>query len=129
MISIHTLPLLGDNPIVLIITSRYLCLVRAKWKPLRLSPLISLSRPHWTTLDHTGPHWTTPGHSPLIKSHQLPPQQRQTKNLSVPSPSLLVFRLPSERLISSILIGRAPTILRSHWSRASCTERSYYRRP
>ena len=82
---IHT-PLLGDNPIVLIITSRYLCLVRAKWRPLRLSPLISLSRPHWTT----------PGHSPLIKSHQLPPQQRQTKNLSVPSPSLLVFRLPSE---------------------------------
>ena len=31
--------------------------------------------------------------------------------------------------ISSILIGRAPTLLRSHWSRASCTERSYYRRP
>ena len=37
--------------------------------------------------------------------------------------------LDIQRRISSILIGRAPTLLHSQWSRASCTERSYYRRP
>ena len=35
--------------------------------------------------------------------------------------------LPSGE-ISSTLIGRAPTMLRSHWSRAPDTERSNYRR-
>ena len=35
------------------------------------------------------------------------------------------FRVWSREDISSILIGRAPTMLRSHWSRASCTAQSY----
>ena len=47
--------------------------------------------------------------------------------------SVLVTRtvLPHPGRISSILIGRTPTLLRSHWSSVeifSCTERSYYRR-
>ena len=35
-------------------------------------------------------------------------------------------QLASKGAESSTLIGPAPTMLRSHWSRASCTERSYY---
>ena len=47
----------------------------------------------------------------------------------IQSESFRVALRPLQGRISSILIGRAPTLLRSHWSRASCTERSYYRRP